>query len=141
MMTVRFICHGTLKEDYLKDACAEYMKRLTAYCKPEILEAKDDKALAALIREKDYTIALCVEGQQTPSERFAADIGELPQKGYSSLAFVIGGSDGLPENTKALCRRRLSFSKMTFPHQLMRVILLEQVYRAFNILNGGKYHK
>ena len=141
MMTLRILCHGTLKEDYLKDACAEYVKRLNAYCKPEILEAKDDKALAALIRDKDFTVALCVEGKELSSPELASLIDRVPQTGRSSLAFVIGGSDGLPENTKALCDFRLSFSKMTFPHQLMRVILLEQVYRAFNILNGGKYHK
>lgn len=141
MLNLRILCHGTLKEDYLKDACAEYMKRLTAYCRPEIFEAKDDKALAALIREKDYTIALCVEGKQHSSEELAAMIDELPNKGYSSLSLVIGGSDGLPESTKALCDYRLSFSKMTFPHQLMRVILLEQLYRCFNINHNGKYHK
>ena len=141
MIGVRILCHGTLKEDYLKDACAEYMKRLTAYCKPEILEAKDDRALAALIREKDYNIALCVEGKELSSPELAQMIDRLPNEGVSSLSFVIGGSDGLPEETKKLCQFRLSFSKMTFPHQLMRVILLEQIYRAFNINHGGKYHK
>ena len=141
MLNIRFICHGTLKEEYLRMACAEYMKRLGGYCKPEIFEAKDDKALAALIREKDYNIALCVEGKQLSSPELAEMIEEIPQKGFSAISFVIGGSDGLPESTKALCKYRLSFSKMTFPHQLMRVILLEQTYRAFTINNNGKYHK
>lgn len=141
MMTLRILCHGTLKEEYLKSACAEYGKRLGAYCRLEISEAKDDKALAAMIKEKDYTVALCIEGKQLSSEGLAELIEAVPQKGYSSLAFVIGGSDGLPEETKALCDFRLSFSLMTFPHQLMRVILLEQVYRGFNINHGGKYHK
>ena len=141
MMNLRILCHGTLKEDYLRDACAEYLKRLTAYCKPEVFEAKDDKALAALIRDRDYTVALCVEGRELSSPELASMIERVPQLGRSTVAFVIGGSDGLPESTKALCDFRLSFSKMTFPHQLMRVILLEQVYRAFNILGGGKYHK
>ncbi|MBP3321811.1 MAG: 23S rRNA (pseudouridine(1915)-N(3))-methyltransferase RlmH [Clostridia bacterium] len=141
MLSVRFICHGTLKEDYLRMACAEYMKRLGGYCRPEILEAKDDKALAALIKEKDYNIALCVEGKELSSPELAKLIDTVPQRGFSTLSFVIGGSDGLPESTKALCHYRLSFSRMTFPHQLMRVILLEQTYRAFNINGGGKYHK
>ena len=141
MLNVRFICHGTLKEEYLRMACAEYMKRLNAYCRPEILEAKDDKALALMIKDKDYTIALCVEGKELSSPQLAELLDGIPQRGYSTISFVIGGSDGLPESTKALCQYRLSFSKMTFPHQLMRVILLEQTYRAFNINNNGKYHK
>lgn len=140
MLNLRILCHGGLKETYLKDACAEYVKRLGAYCRPEILEAKDDKALAALIRDRDYTVALCIEGKELSSPELARLLDSV-MGSHSSLAFVIGGSDGLPESTKALCDFRLSFSKMTFPHQLMRVILLEQLYRAFNINCNGKYHK
>lgn len=141
MLSLRILCHGTLKEDYLRAACAEYVKRLGAYCSVSIFEAKDDKALAALIRDKDYTVALCIEGTELSSVALCEKLEDLQNRGYSSIAFVIGGSDGLPESTKALCGYRLSFSKMTFPHQLMRVILLEQLYRCFNILHGGKYHK
>lgn len=141
MLHLRILCHGTLKEDYLRSASAEYVKRLGAYCQPEILEGKDDKALASYIKEKDYTIALCVEGKQMSSEELAQMLARIQTSGYSSISFVIGGSDGLPESTKAMSQFRLSFSKMTFPHQLMRVILLEQLYRAFNINNNGKYHK
>ena len=141
MLSLRILCHGTLKEEYLRAACAEYVKRLGGYCAVQVLEAKDDKALAGLIREKEYTVALCVEGVEISSEELAAKIEGQMERGIGAFAFVIGGSDGLPESTKAMCDYRLSFSKMTFPHQLMRVILLEQLYRAFNIMNGGKYHK
>ena len=143
MLNVNIICHGTLKEKYLRDAVAEYSKRLGAYCKLNILEAKDDEGLEALVaaRSKDYNIALCIEGKMVDSEEFAQIIDDVPLSGYSGMGLVIGGSDGLPEKIKAMCKQRLSFSKMTFPHQLMRVILLEQIYRGFNINNGGKYHK
>ncbi len=141
MLNLRIICHGTLKEGYLREACVEYTKRLGAYCRPEIFEAKDDRTLAALIHEKDYTVALCVEGKELSSPDLAKMLDNLTSSGENSIAFVIGGSDGLPESIKALCDYRLSFSKMTFPHQLMRVILLEQLYRAFNINHNGKYHK
>jgi len=143
VLNVNIICHGTLKEKYLRDAVGEYSKRLGAYCKLYIFEAKDDDALAALVsaRSKDYNIALCIEGKMVDSEEFARIINDVPMMGYSGMGLVIGGSDGLPESIKAMCKYRLSFSRMTFPHQLMRVILLEQIYRGFNINNNGKYHK
>ncbi len=146
MMSVNIICHGTLKEQYLRDAIAEYSKRLSAYCSLNIYEGKDDASFMKLCREKiedkkDYKIALCVEGKQLDSPALADMIGQVPLKGMPGVTFVIGGSDGLPEEIKSMCHYRLSFSKMTFPHQLMRVILLEQTYRAFTILNNGKYHK
>ena len=143
MLNVNIICHGTLKEKYLRDAISEYSKRLGAYCKLSIFEAKDDEGLEALVgaRAKDYNIALCIEGKMLDSEELAEMIESVPLQGYSSIGFVIGGSDGIPEKIKAMCKYRLSFSKMTFPHQLMRVILLEQIYRAFTIINNGKYHK
>lgn len=140
MLNLRILCHGSLKENYLREACAEYVKRLGAYCRPEILEAKDDRTLAALIKDREYTVALCVEGKELSSTELAQLLSSA-MNFHSSVAFVIGGSEGLPESTKALCDFRLSFSKMTFPHQLMRVILLEQLYRAFNINQNGKYHK
>lgn len=141
MLNVKLVCVGSLKEAYLRDAVKEYEKRLGAYCKFTTAELKDDSKLAEnLADKKAFKIALCVEGKQHSSEEFAKMIEERTR--YSSeLVLVIGGSDGLPENIKALCDYRLSFSKMTFPHQLMRVILLEQLYRAFNINNNGKYHK
>ncbi|MBO5273619.1 MAG: 23S rRNA (pseudouridine(1915)-N(3))-methyltransferase RlmH [Clostridia bacterium] len=141
MFELDIICVGTLKEQYLRDACAEYQKRLTPWCKLRIIELKEDAELIPALPKKGWCCALCVEGKQQTSEEFAATLGDLPSRGYSNAALVIGGSDGLPEEVKAACHARLSFSKMTFPHQLMRVILLEQVYRAFNINHGGKYHK
>jgi 23S rRNA (pseudouridine1915-N3)-methyltransferase len=145
MLQIKLLCHGTLKEDYLRMACAEYVKRLGAYCKFSLYEAKDDASFAAWLsapaQQKDYKIALCVEGKQDSSEEFAERIEKLASSGVSSIVFVIGASDGIPESMKAMCQYRLSFSRMTFPHQLMRVILLEQIYRAMNIRSGGKYHK
>ena len=140
-MTLRLLCHGTLKEAYLRDACAEYAKRLSAFCRLEIVEVKDDAGLFEKLPPKGYKIALCVEGKQLSSEELAAKLETLAVDGVSELTMVIGGSDGLPESFKAKCDLRLSFSKMTFPHQLMRVILLEQVYRAFTINKGITYHK
>ena len=145
MLLIKLLCHGTLKEDYLRMACAEYIKRLGAYCRFSLYEAKDDASFAAWLsapaQQKDYKIALCVEGKQDSSEEFAERIEKLASGGVSSIVFVIGASDGIPEQMKAMCQYRLSFSRMTFPHQLMRVILLEQIYRAMNIRSGGKYHK
>ena len=141
MATIRFITVGSLKEEYLRDAVKEYEKRLGAYCRFSTVELKEDSQLPDAVNvKKAYKIALCVEGKQHTSEEFAKMIDKCAQVS-GELVLVIGGSDGLPESVKALCDYRLSFSKMTFPHQLMRVILLEQLYRAFNINNNGKYHK
>lgn len=141
MLNVKLVCVGSLKEAYLRDAVREYEKRLGAYCKFTTAELKDDSALAANVADKRaYKIALCVEGKQYSSEEFAQIIDKCAQLS-GELILVIGGSDGLPEPIKTMCDQRISFSKMTFPHQLMRVILLEQLYRAFNINHNGKYHK
>ncbi len=144
MLNVKVICCGTLKEKYLRDAIAEYEKRLSPFCKFSIREIKED-SLDATYNEvaafKGYKIALCVEGKQWSSEELAAKIDSLATNGTSDIAFIIGGSCGIAENIKQMCDFRLSFSKMTFPHQLMRVILLEQIYRAFTIINGKQYHK
>ena len=141
MATIKFITVGTLKEEYLREAVKEYEKRLGAYCRFTTAELKEDSQLADAVNSKRaYKIALCVEGKQHSSEEFAQMIDKCAQMS-GELILVIGGSDGLPEQIKAMCDYRLSFSKMTFPHQLMRVILLEQLYRAFNINNNGKYHK
>jgi len=143
MLNVNVICHGTLKERYLREAVLEYSKRLGAYCRLNISEAKDDAGLEELVaaKNKDYKVALCIEGEMLDSLELAKILADTPLKGYSSISFVIGGSDGIPEKIKAMCDHRMSFSRMTFPHQLMRVILLEQIYRGFNINNNGKYHK
>ena len=160
MIRVTIIFVGTIKERYLTDAVAEYEKRLSAYCTLNDICIRDEKLperasdaeiSAALKREGEriiaaippraYTIALCVEGKQMPSEKFSKTLASLGGEGYSDICFIIGGSDGLSDEVKGKAKLRLSISEMTFPHQLMRVILLEQLYRAFNIAAGGKYHK
>lgn len=144
MPNLRIICQGSLKESYLKEAVGEYSKRLSAFCKLEIKESKSDLP-DALFDEvssaKGYKIALCVEGKHLSSPDLAAKLENVFGSGTSDVCFVIGGSDGLSEKVKAVCDFRLSFSQMTFPHQLMRVILLEQIYRAFTIINHKTYHK
>lgn len=159
-MNVTVICLGKLKEDYLKKAVSEYSKRISAYGKLDIIELtpvrlSDDPSQteidAALQKEADeiikkipngsFIVPLCVEGMKKSSEQLAADIKKAALDGKSSITFIIGSSFGLSEKVKALSRYRLSFSDMTFPHQLMRVMLLEQIYRAFQINNNGKYHK
>lgn len=141
MIGVDVISVGNLKEPYLRDAVREYEKRLGAYCRIENLIFRQDAEIVPHLRERAYKIALCIEGQALTSEELAARIERLAVGGYSRIQFVIGASHGIPEEIKALCDLRLSFSKMTFPHQLMRVLLLEQLYRAFNLNSGGKYHK
>ncbi len=141
MLSIQILCVGTLKEAYLRDAVKEYSKRIGGFAKLTVRETKNDRELLPLLPPKSYKIALCVEGKQLSSEGLAEKLEALPNRGISEVVFVIGDSDGMGEDVKAACDLRLSFSKMTFPHQLMRVILLEQIYRAFNILNNGKYHK
>jgi len=144
MINVKIICCGTLKEKYLRDAVNEYSKRLSAFCKLSVIEVKEDTtnaAYSAVSQHKGYKIALCIEGKQLSSEELASKINALAVNGTSDIAFIIGASEGLSEEIKAMCDLRLSFSKMTFPHQLMRVILLEQIYRAFTIIAHKQYHK
>ncbi len=160
MLTVNVICIGKLKESYLQMAQAEYQKRLGAFCKLQILElseykvpsnptgAQIEKAIAeegkAIVTQLDkcggHTVALCIEGKQESSEEFASNLSKLTVDGVSTINFVIGGSFGLAVPIKAR-GKRFSMSKMTFPHQLARVLLLEQIYRGFQIQSGGKYHK
>lgn len=140
MLEIDVVCVGNLKEDYLRAACAEYEKRISAYAELKINELKDGAPILPALPKRAYKIALCVEGRQLSSEELSELIYDLPCRGYSRICFVIGPFDGLPEEVKRACDMRLSFSKMTFPHQLMRVILLEQIYRAGNIASGGKYH-
>lgn len=159
-MNIKIITVGKLKEKYLKEAVIEYMKRLTAYAKVEIIELVDEKEtensslkdielikikegkrILDKIKERDYLILLDVEGKQISSEDLANKLEDLSLQGKSNLTFIIGGSNGVSEEIKNKSDFKLSFSKMTFPHQLMRVILLEQIYRGFKINKGEPYHK
>ena len=159
-MKITVITVGKIKEKYLKDAIAEYSKRLSRYCKLEILEVADEKTpdgaseiveenirekegerILKLIKEDAYVITLEISGKMLTSEELADRIETLGIQGKSHLVFVIGGSIGLGREVLRRSDYALSFSKMTFPHQLMRVILLEQLYRWFRILRGEPYHK
>lgn len=145
MIKVNVVCVGKIKEGYLRDAVAEYSKRLSRFCKLEIKELSEGKNLreeaAQILKSASgYKIALCVEGRKLSSEQLAAAIKSLCDGG-KEITFIIGSSCGLDESVKAEADLKLSFSDMTFPHQLMRVVLLEQVYRAFMINGGCEYHK
>lgn len=140
MLTITIICVDKLRESYLREAAREYEKRLSAYCKLKTVEVSDDNGILAALPPRAYKIALCIEGKQLSSEELSSLIGNTAVNGYSEIAVIIGGTDGMGEKVKSACDLRLSFSRMTFPHPLMRVILLEQLYRALNIGAGGKYH-
>lgn len=152
-MNITVICVGNIKEKFFKDACAEYIKRITRFGKVNIFEIqechggesqdteKEGKLLLKKINPSSYKIALCVEGKKVSSEKLSEIVENAGVNGKSEITFIIGGSDGLSEEVKKAADLRLSFSDMTFPHQLMRVLLLEQVYRAFKISAGEKYHK
>ncbi len=147
-MNITLLCIGKLKERYWTEAVSEYVKRLSRYCTLHIEELKEEptpekegEALLRRIREDAFVITLEIEGASLDSIQLSRKIAELGLSGRSNLVFVIGGSDGLSDEVKARADYRLSFSKMTFPHQLMRVILLEQIYRSFKIAKGEVYHK
>ena len=159
-MNITIITVGKLKERYFKEAVEEYSTRLSKYCKLDIVEVPDEKApenlspaqeliitqkegqgILKYIKEDTYVIALAIQGKQLSSEGLADLINDLGIKGRSNIAFVIGGSLGLSDEVLKRADYKLSFSPMTFPHQLMRVILLEQVYRGFRIIKGEPYHK
>lgn len=159
-MNITIITVGKLKERYFREAVEEYSTRLSKYCKLDIVEVPDEKAPENLsaaqeliviqkegqgilrhLKEDTYTIALAIQGKQLSSEGLADLINDLGIKGRSNIAFVIGGSLGLSDEVLKRADYQLSFSKMTFPHQLMRVVLLEQVYRGFRIIKGEPYHK
>ncbi|WP_417898456.1 23S rRNA (pseudouridine(1915)-N(3))-methyltransferase RlmH [Bacillus haimaensis] len=159
-MNISIITIGKLKEKYLKQGIDEYLKRLGAYAKVEVVELSDEKApeqlsdaemlivkqkegerILSKISDETHVIALAIEGKQRSSEQLASEIDKLATYGKSKIAFVIGGSLGLSDEVMKRANDTLSFSKMTFPHQLMRLILLEQVYRAFRINRGEPYHK
>ena len=159
-MNITIVTIGKLKEKYLIQGINEYLKRLTAYAKVEIVELADEKApenlsetemeqvkqkegerILAKLSNDTHVIALAIEGKMKSSEQLAADIDNLATYGKSKIAFVIGGSLGLSKDVMKRANDTLSISKMTFPHQLMRLILVEQVYRAFRIIRGEPYHK
>ena len=159
-MRINIVCVGNIKEKYLKLGIDEFKKRLSKYCKLEIIELEDEKApenlsdkemliikekegkkILSKIKDNSYVIALAIDGKNLSSEELAQTINKLGVRGVSNITFVIGGSLGLSDEVLSRADYKLSFSKMTFPHQLMRLILLEQVYRAYRINNGEPYHK
>lgn len=159
-MKITLITVGKIKEKFYTDAIAEYSKRLSRYCKLEIIQVADEKTpdkaseteerqikdregerILAQVKDGAYVIALAIEGQMLSSEQLADKIGQLGIGGQSQIVLIIGGSLGLSEAVLRRADYKLSFSKMTFPHQLMRVILLEQIYRSYRIITGEPYHK
>ena len=163
-MKITILCVGKIKEKFYRDAIAEYSKRLSRYCKLDIIEVADEKTpenasdtVENQIREKEaerilmrldkeakegaYVFALAIDGREFDSVELSKKIENLGTSGISQIVFLIGGSLGMSENLLKRADCKLSFSKMTFPHQLMRVILLEQVYRSYRIMNHEPYHK
>lgn len=143
---IKIICVGKLKENYLKEGINDYLKRISKYHKIDIIELPDSNidneanAILKHIDTKDYLIAMCIEGENLTSVELSKKIDKTfiinP-----CITFIIGGSDGIREDIKAKCNYKLSFSKLTYPHGLFRLILLEQIYRSFKILNNETYHK
>ncbi|HFH9838192.1 TPA: 23S rRNA (pseudouridine(1915)-N(3))-methyltransferase RlmH [Streptococcus suis] len=159
-MKIKLITVGKLKENYLKDGIAEYAKRLGRFSKFEMIEVADEKTpdrssqaekdqilkkeaerITSKIGERDYVIVLAIEGKQYTSEEFSQLLSDVTVKGYSDISFVIGGSLGLDPVVKKRANLLISFGKLTLPHQLMRLVLVEQIYRAFMIQQGSPYHK
>lgn len=161
MIKINIICIGKIKEKYFTDAIAEYAKRLTAFCKFNIVELSEEriksntpnqsqidevissegKRIMQKISPSDYVVAMCIEGKLMSSEELSKLIDNASVSGKSTVDFIIGGSYGLDESVKKRADVCLSMSKMTFPHQMARMILSEQIYRAFEISSNGKYHK
>ena len=143
---IKIICAGKVKEKYLRDMIDDYIKRISKYHKIEIIELtdsninKEKEELLRVINTKDYNIVMDIDGNNLSSREFAEKIDKTFLIN-SNITFIIGGSDGISPEIKELANYRLSFSKLTFPHQLFRGILLEQIYRAFKILNNESYHK
>lgn len=160
MIAVTVIALGKLKENYMRAFSAEYEKRLSAFCKLQIIELaperlpeapsqseidqalkREAKQITAKIPQNAYVFSMCIEGKQMSSKAFSQKISTLAVSGVSNIVFLLGSSFGLDEALKKQSDFRFSMSEMTFPHQMARVMLLEQLYRAFQIANGGKYHK
>ncbi|PID26256.1 23S rRNA (pseudouridine(1915)-N(3))-methyltransferase RlmH [Sporosarcina sp. P7] len=159
-MNISIVTVGKLKEKYLKQGIEEYIKRLNSYAKMQLIEVADEKAPETLseadmeiVKKKEadrilakiapdaHVIALAIDGKMKTSEEFAASIDSLMTYGKSKIVFVIGGSLGLHSSVLQRSNEKLSFSKMTFPHQLMKLVLVEQIYRGFRIIKGEPYHK
>ena len=159
-MKIKIVTVGKLKEKYLKDGIAEYTKRLGRFTKLEMIELPDEKTpdrasdlehqqilekegdrILAKVGDREYVIALAIEGEQFPSEKFSKTIEEVTVRGYSEITFLIGGSLGLSPAVKKRANLLMSFGKLTLPHQLMKLVLIEQIYRAFMIQQGSPYHK
>ena len=160
MIKINIIAVGKLKESYLREACAEYIKRLGAFAKIsiteisefrcsdnpsdteiELVKEKEGEAILSRIPKGSYVIPMCIEGKQLSSEEISEKLESIALGGCNEITFIIGGSFGLSDKVKGLGKLRLSFGKITLPHQLMRVVLLEQTYRALSISNNSKYHK
>ena len=160
MLSIKIVCVGKLKEKYLVDAIKEYEKRLKIMCKIEIIEVneykleqnpsdksiengilEEGKNIEKKLSDKEFLIPMCIEGKQVSSEELASKFEDIALKGSSKITFIIGGSHGISEEIKNKASMKLSMSKMTFPHQLARVMILEQIYRALSINLGTKYHK
>ena len=160
-MTIKILCVGSIKEDYLKKAIDDYSKRIQPFNKLEIIEVKEEsepknisdslihkikaveheRMISKIDLSQSYIVGLFIDGKQFDSVSFSQKIQSWQATGKTNLIFVIGGSNGLDDKWLQLCHEKMSFSKMTFPHQLMRVILLEQIYRGFKIMKNQKYHK
>ena len=155
-MNIKIITVGKLKEDYLKAGIAEYTKRLSRFAKTTVIELADEKTPdkaseaqnqqilmkeGARIGARDFVIVLAIEGKQFPSEAFAQKLADVTLAGYSDITFIIGGSLGLDPTIKQRANMKMSFGLLTLPHQLMRLVLVEQIYRAFMIQQGSPYHK
>ncbi len=161
MLRINIICIGKIKEKYFTDAIAEYAKRLTAFCKFNVVELPEEKIksntpndsqieevieaegkkIMQKIGASDYVVAMCIEGKMLSSEELSKTLENLSVTGKSTVDFIIGGSYGLSNSVKSRADLKLSMSRMTFPHQMARMILSEQIYRAFEISSNGKYHK
>lgn len=159
-MNIKIITVGKIKEKFMRSAIDEYTKRLSRYCKLEIIEVADEKTpdnasekeeeaikekegvkVRSYIKDTDYVIALDLSGKDMKSEQFSKKIESLGLEGKSNIVFLIGGSLGISSETLKRADMKISFSKMTFPHQLFRIMLLEQIYRGFRIMKGEPYHK
>lgn len=159
-MNIKIVCVGKLKEKYFKDAIAEYQKRLGHFAKIEIVQVPDEKApeklskaqqeqvkelegdrILSKIKEREYVYVTAIKGKERTSEEFAKELSDLALYGHSDVTFVIGGSLGTSQAVNKRADDLISFGKLTLPHQLMRVVLIEQIYRGFMINNGSPYHK
>ena len=159
-MKIKVVTVGKLKEKYLKDGIAEYSKRITRFAKLEMIELADEKTpdkasesenqkileiegqrILSKVGDRDFVIVLAIEGKTFSSEEFSKQLEEASIKGFSTLTFIIGGSLGLSSSVKNRANLSVSFGRLTLPHQLMRLVLVEQIYRAFTIQQGSPYHK